>query len=163
VDLKLIKLSRPHLDADVLAQVVVSKLRDRKNSPRRIIRDAAWKNNLPTQTQLTRQAQELQLRRNSQKPLTLDQLNFGGRAAVGDVVKDLALSQVTSVEVEAAGRLSARITANRAQGKIARAGATNKGHTHLVRGKYKATETRGMRAGKRRIGSYGIRVKLGHS
>ena len=95
--------------------------------------------------------------------MTLDQLNFGGRAAVGDVVKDLALSQVTSVEVGAAGRLSARITANRAQGKIARAGATNKRHTHLVRGRYKASETRGMRAGKRRIGSYGIRVKLGHS
>lgn len=163
VDLKLTKIARPHLEADILAQVVVTKLKDRKNSPRRIIRDAAWKNNLPTQTILTRQAQELQLRRNQEKPLTLERLTIGGRANVEDVMKDLSLSQVTSVDVGAAGRLSARITANRAQGKVARAGVTNKGETHIVRGAHKASSTSGMRAGKRRIGSYGIRVKLGHS
>lgn len=163
VDLKITKLARPHQDADILAQVVVAKLKDRKNAPRRVIRDAAWKNNLPTQTTLTHQAQELQLRRNAQKPLTLERLTMGGRATVSDVVKDLALSQVTNVEVEAAGRLSARITANRAQAKIARAGTTNKHHTHMVRGTHKTSTTTGMRAGKRRIGSYGIRVKLGHS
>jgi hypothetical protein len=163
VDLKLTKIARPHQEADILAQVVVTKLKDRKNAPRRIIRDAAWKNNLPTQTILTRQARELQLRRNAEKPLTLERLTMGGRAPISDVVTDLALSQVSSVEVEAAGRLSARITANRAQGKVARAGATNKGEAHIVRGAHKTSTTTGMRAGKRRIGSYGIRVKLGHS
>lgn len=162
VDLKVTKLARPHQEADILAQVVVAKLKDRKNAPRRVIRDAAWKNNLPTHTALTKQAQELQLWRNAQKPLTLDRLTMGGKASVSDVLKDLSLSQVTSVEVEAAGRLSARITANRAQAKIARTGATNKLEVHMVRGTHKTSTTTGMRAGKRRIGSYGIRVKLGH-
>ena len=163
VQLNLTKLTRPHQDADILAQVVVQKLRDRKNAPRRIIRDAAWKANLPTQTSLVQQKQELQLRRNAAKPLTLAGLTHGGRGQISEVIKDLALPQVSSVAVEAAGRLSKRITANRAQGKVARRGATNKGETHMVRGAVKASTTQGMRAGKRRIGSYGVRVSLGHT
>ena len=105
------------------------------------------------------------MRRNAaaQKPMTLEALKIGRAEPVSEVLKDLALPQVSSVAVEAAGRLSMRITANRAQGKVARRGATNKGETHYMRGAVKATETRGMRAGKRRIGSYGVRVSLGHS
>ncbi|KAK5174325.1 uncharacterized protein LTR77_001405 [Saxophila tyrrhenica] len=169
VTLNLIKLQRPHGEADLLAQHVVQRLKDRKNSPRRVIRDAAWKANLPTQTAITAQRQELIQRRATIKPPTLETLKIGNDAqktgfmGVRDVLKDLALPQVSSVAVEAAGRLSQRITANRAQGKVARRGLTAKGEEHIIRGAEKANQTEGMRAGKRRIGAYGIRVNLGHS
>ena len=161
VELNLVKLNRPHQDADILAQVVTQRLKDRKNAPRRVIRDAAWKANLPSQAALARQQQETQIRRAAQKPLTLERLNHAP-ASVSEVLRDLTLSQVTSVRVEAGGRLSKRITANRAQSKVARRGATVKGETHWARGAIKANTTEALRAGKRRIGSYGVRVGLGH-
>ncbi|KAK3686476.1 hypothetical protein LTR37_017880 [Vermiconidia calcicola] len=164
VTLNLIKLHRPQDDADILAQHIAQKLKDRKAAPRRVLRDAAWKANLPTQTSITKQQQELLQRRATTKPLSLATLNHGsGPTNVGDVLKDLKLPQVSSVAAEAAGRLSARITANRAQGKVARRGLTGKGEEGYVRGVVKANTTKGMRAGKRRIGSYGVRVSLGHS
>ena len=73
------------------------------------------------------------------------------------------MSQVSSVRVEAAGRLSKRITANRSQRKVARRGANAKSAGFMVRGFRKAHMAVSMKAGKRRIGSYGIRVDLGHS
>lgn len=82
---------------------------------------------------------------------------------MSEILKDLTISQVSSVRVEAGGRLSKRITANRAQGKIAIRGATRKGPTHMLRGAIKANTAHAVRAGKRRIGSYGVRVSLGYS
>ena len=65
--------------------------------------------------------------------------------------------------MEAAGRISKRISANRAQSKEARRGATAKTQEHLLKGYQKKNITGSIRAGKRRIGQYGIRVQLGHS
>lgn len=165
VSLNLVKLHQPHHDPDILAQFVTQKLRDRKNAPRRIIRDAAWKADLPTALALTKKQQEKHTRDIEQlaKPLTLEGLKFGEVEKVGEVLKGLDLSQVSSVRVEAGGRLSKRITANRAQGKVAIRGATKKGPTHILRGAIKANAAQALRAGKRRIGSYGVRVDLGYS
>ena len=163
VQLNLTPLSRPYQDPDILAQVVTEKLRDRKNAPRRIIRDAAWKAGLPSQASIIQKQQELQTRRAATKPLTLAGLMHGGVTPVSDVVRDLALSQVSSVRVQAGGRLSKRITANMASKKIAMRGATKKGPTHMLRGAVKANTANAIRAGKRRIGSYGVRISLGYS
>jgi len=70
---------------------------------------------------------------------------------------------VSSVRVQAAGRLSARMTANRAQKKIARRGANGKGAGYMTRGFRKGHVGVSFKAGKRRIGAYGVRVDLGHS
>ena len=162
VELNFTKLQRPHYDADVLAQVVVQRLKDRKNQPRRVIRDATWKAKLPSSTTLAKQRQETQ-QRNAERPqITLASLTHTP-APTSSILKDLDLSTVSSVQVSAAGRLSKRITANRAQGKIARVGATAKGETHWLRGARKSNVDYAVRHGKRRIGGYGVKVYLGHS
>ena len=165
VTLKLHNLNGRHQDVDLLAQTAVQQLKDRRNQPRRIIRDAAWKSPLPTQTAIRKLQQERLLRENMRKPVTLGQLHQGSVGAVqtSEILRDLNLSQVSSVSVGAAGRLSKRISANRAQSKVARRGATSKGEVHLVKGWQKQSVTGAIRAGKRRIGQYGIRVELGHS
>lgn len=165
VSLKLSPLTHRHHDSDLLAQTAVQQLRDRRNQPRRIIRDAAWKSPLPTQAAVRRLQQERQLRENMRKPITLARLNEGGVAGTqtSEILRDLNLSQVSSVSVEAAGRLTKRISANRAQSKVARRGATAKGQEHLVKGWQKKSVTNAIRSGKRRIGQYGISVQLGHS
>lgn len=86
-----------------------------------------------------------------------------GSVQTSEILRDLNLSQVSSVSVGAAGRLTKRISANRAQSKVARRGATAKGEMHLLKGWQKQSVTGAIRAGKRRIGQYGIRVELGHS
>ena len=165
VHLNLVKLQRPHDDPDILAQFVTQKLRDRKNSPRRVIRDAAWKADLPSALAITKKQQELHSRRVAQArdPLTLDKLTLGGAQKISEVVKDLAPPQVSSVRVQAAGRLSKRITANQADSKVAIRGTTKKKPTHIVRGTIKANQAQAQRSGKRRIGVYGVRVDLGYS
>lgn len=165
VQLNLTKLHRPHQDPDILAQVVTQKLRDRKNAPRRIIRDAAWKATLPSQASISRRQQEVLYRQTqrAKNPMTLASLTHASPASVTEVFRELTLSNVSSMRVEAKGRLSKRITANQAQGKVAIRGATKKGPTHMLRGTVKANTAHALRAGKRRIGSYGVRVTLGYS
>ena len=165
VTLKLKPLNQRHHDSDILAQTAVQQLRDRRNQPRRIIRDGAWKSPLPSQAAVRKLQQERQLRENLRKPVTLGRLDQGGAAGTqtSEILRDLNLSQVSSVSVEAAGRLTKRISANRAQSKVARRGATNKGQEHLLKGYQKKGTTDSIRSGKRRIGQYGIRVQLGHS
>lgn len=167
VTLRLHSLNARHNDSDILAETAVQQLRDRKNQPRRIIRDAAWKSPLPTQAAVRRLQQERQLRENLRKPITLARLTQGdagaGLTPTSEILRDLNLSQVSSVSMEAAGRISKRISANRAQSKEARRGATAKGQEHLLKGWQKKNITGSIRAGKRRIGQYGIRVQLGHS
>lgn len=165
VKLNLVPIKKPHQDADILAQYVVQKLRDRKNTPRRVIRDAAWKADLPTALALTRKQQAQQARQieEARAPLTLDKMTLGGVGKVTDVLKGLSLSQVSSVRVAAGGRLSRRITANRADSKMAIRGASRKAPTHYLQGAVKTNSAHALRSGKRRIGSYGVRISLGYT
>jgi len=165
VELQLTKLHRPHLDADILASVVTQKLRDRKTAPRRVIRDAAWKVQLPTDRSVVELQQAKKQPGTAVTSRAVERASAFGplRTQTSNILRSLKLSQVSSVRVEAAGRLSKRITANRSQRKVARRGANAKGAGYMVRGFRKGHVKVAMRAGKRRIGSYGIRVDLGHS
>ena len=165
VELNLIKLRRPHLDSDLLASVVTQQLRDRKAAPRRIIRDAAWKAQLPTDRSIVELQQARKAPATSIPSRIVERSSAFGplRTKTEQILKSLMLSQVSSVRVEAAGRLSKRITANRSQRKVARRGANAKGTGYMIRGFKKGHVTVSMRAGTRRIGAYGIRVDLGHS
>ncbi|KAK3671115.1 hypothetical protein LTR78_009076 [Recurvomyces mirabilis] len=165
VELEIVKLRRPHLDADILSSYVTQRLLDRALGPRRVIRDAAWKSNLPTPRVVTelQQAKRQPGRMISSDTLTSSS-SFGPlREQTSAILRSIRLSQVSSVKVEAAGRLSKRMTANRAQKKIARRGANGKGPGYMMRGFKKAHATSSLKAGKRRIGSYGVRVDVGHS
>ncbi|KAK5108834.1 hypothetical protein LTR62_007808 [Meristemomyces frigidus] len=165
VELNLIKLRRPHLDADILSSYVTQRLLDRALGPRRVIRDAAWKSGLPTPRVVTelQQAKRVPGRMISSDALEKNS-SFGPmRTQTSEILRGLKMSQVSSVKVEAAGRLSKRMTANRAQKKVARRGANGKGPGYMVRGFRKAHVSVSQRAGKRRIGSYGVRVDVGHS
>lgn len=167
VHLNLVKLNVQHHDADILAQRVALQLKDRKATPRRVIRDASWKAEMPSGIAITKQKQELLQRKAMQKPLTLEGLTMGSREnnmmGVSDVLKDLALPQVTAVGIRTSGRLGARLTADQAKTKVARRGLTVKGEGHVVRGVEKGNKTQGMRHGKRKIGVFGVKVDLGHS
>jgi hypothetical protein len=165
VELHLTKLRRPHLSAEILSSVVVQKLKDRKSTPRRVIRDAAWKAQLPTARSVTALTQAKLARPVSVSSRAIERGSAFGplRPQTAKVLKQLCLSQVSSVRVEAAGRLSKRITANRSQRKVAGRGATTKLPAYMVRGFRKRHVDVMVRAGKRRIGSYGVRVDLGHS
>ncbi|KAF2480425.1 hypothetical protein BDY17DRAFT_192670 [Neohortaea acidophila] len=166
VHLNLVPVKLPHHDPDILAQYMVQKLRDRRALPRRIVRDAAWKAELPTAEQLIRKERDRYAREVEQArdPLTLAKLTHGGVVeSVTGVLKGLTLSQVSSVAAKTAGRLSPRITANRADGKGAIRGTTKKAPTHMIRGTVKANTAHALRAGKRRIGAYGVRVTLGYT
>ncbi|KAF2162008.1 hypothetical protein M409DRAFT_58764 [Zasmidium cellare ATCC 36951] len=163
VDLKLIKLNKPHLDADILSAVVAQRLRDRRNTPRRVIRDATWKAPLPN-AQAVAAIQQKKAQRQAVK-FSWDDFTVGnlGQTSNGTIKEKLALSQVSSVEVEAAGRLTKRLTANRSAKKMARRGANSKGPAVLLRGFRKAHVQYAFAGGKRRVGQFGIRVSLGHA
>lgn len=165
VELNIVKLRRPHLDADVLSAVVTQKLRDRKSSPRRVIRDAAWKAQLPTDRSVVELQQAKKLPGTMVTSRALERSSAFGplRTQTSKILEQLRLSQVSSVRVEAAGRLSKRMTANRSQRKVARRGANAKNAGYMLRGFRKGHLSVSLKAGKRRIGSYGVRVDLGHS
>ncbi|OQO13921.1 hypothetical protein B0A48_00796 [Cryoendolithus antarcticus] len=164
VTLHLTKLARPQLDAEILANLVTQKLRDRRNTPRKVIRDAVWRAQLPvSQSQVPSlashaKAAETALARDPSRATLGRQ-----RASLSSVVAGLRLKQVSSVYVSAAGRLGKRMTANRAQEKVARKGLTSKGPGFMVRGVGKAHTRVALKAGKRRVGAFGIRVAVGHS
>lgn len=163
VDLKLIKLSKPQLDADILSAVVAQQLKDRRNTPRRVIRDATWRAALPNAQAVSNIIQakhERQPERFRWDDFTLANTSQTNSSTILDKV---ALSQVTSVGVEAAGRLTKRLTANRSQRKMARHGATAKEAGPILRGFQKAHVQHGFSGGKRRVGQFGIRVALGHA
>ena len=165
VEVKLKKLARPHQDADLQAQVATQKLKDRTLTSRNAVRDVAWGAPLISQNAVTKLRQERAARESKRKPVLLQSLTMGEASATktSDILRDLNLSQVTSVSARAAGRLTKRISADQAVSKFARRGATTKHETHLLKGFQKTNITKGFRAGKRRIGSYGIRVQLGHT
>lgn len=163
VELRMIQLRKPHLDADILAAYVAQRLSDRRNTPRRVIRDATWKAPLPTAQTIVDLAQK-KLQQLPQK-LTFADFKIGNAAQTSatGIVDTLGLSQVSSVQVEAAGRLTKRLTANRSQRKMARRGANAKGPGFMLRGFRKSHVQYAFRGGKRRVGQFGIRVSLGHT
>ncbi|EME43844.1 ribosomal protein S3-like protein [Dothistroma septosporum NZE10] len=163
VDLRLIRLSKPHLDADILARVVSQRLRDRRNTPRRVIRDATWRAPLPNAQAISK----IQQAKAQQQPNKFSFADFTmgnlGQTTNGTIQNKLLLSQVSSVEVEAAGRLTKRLTANRSARKMARRGGNSKGPSVMLRGFRKAHVQYAFAGGKRRVGQFGIRVSLGHA
>jgi len=165
VQLELTKLRRAHLDADILAAAVTQRLRDRKNQPRRVIRDAAWKAQLPSDRAVVELQQAKKQPGVAVTSRAVERASAFGplRTPTSNILRSLKLSQVSSVAVGAAGRLTKRITANRSQRKVARRGANAKGAGYMVRGFRKSHVKVALRHGKRRIGSYGIRVKVGHT
>lgn len=163
VELRLTRLTKPHQDADLLAQLVTQRQRGRHSNVRRILRSVTWKVGLPSPVTISNFQQERQERKNAHQPLTLDALKHGPTPKASEVMRDLNLSQVTSIRVKAAGRLSNRIAANRSMTKVSREGATSKGEDHLLKGWQKVNKTDAKRSGKRKIGGYGISVELGHS
>ncbi|KAK4962844.1 hypothetical protein LTR10_000471 [Elasticomyces elasticus] len=165
VTLQITKLRRPHLDPSILSAYVAQRLLDRTLGPRRVIRDAAWKAQLPTDRSVVELQQAKLQRGTTVTPLALERSSAFGplRNSTGLILQRLKLSQVSSVRVQAAGRLSARMTANRSQKKIARRGANGKGPGYMVRGFRKVHRGVSFVAGKRRIGAYGVGVVVGHS
>ncbi|KAF2858491.1 hypothetical protein K470DRAFT_259785 [Piedraia hortae CBS 480.64] len=162
VELRLVKHSRPHLDGDILAGVVAQQLQDMRAVPRRIVRDAAWKMKLPSKPSITNMTQA---RFRPGTVVSSQQLqNSSTPATTSEIMKSLRLRQVTSVRISAAGRLSSRLTADRSQKKEAQRGpkAALPGHGQMVRGYINSLRTFSKRAGKRRIGGYGVKVSLGH-
>ncbi|KAK1822068.1 hypothetical protein LTR12_003414 [Friedmanniomyces endolithicus] len=165
VELQITKIRRPHLDPSILSAYVSQRLLDRSFGPRRVIRDAAWKAQLPTPRSVVELQQAKQQRGAMVASRTLERSSAFGplRSSTGLILQKLRLSQVSSVRVQAAGRLSARITANQSQKKIARRGANGKGPGYMIRGFRKGHVGVGMQAGKRRIGAFGVKIALGHS
>lgn len=163
VELRMIKLKKPHLDADILAAYVAQRLSDRRNTPRRVIRDATWKAPLPSAQAIVDLAQK-KLQQLPQK-FSFEDFKIGNarQTSTAEIVDTLGLSQVSSVQVEAAGRLTKRLTANRSQRKMARRGANAKGPGFMLRGFRKSHVQYAFRGGKRRVGQFGIRVSLGHT
>ena len=163
VAINLTPLSKPHLDADILAAVVAQRLRDRTNTPRRVIRDATWRAPLPSAKTIVAIQQKKQKLSKSKLAWQDFTMKSAARTTATSISEGLVLSQVSSVEVEAAGRLTKRLTANRSQRKMARRGASAKGPAVLLRGFRKAHIQRAFATGKRRVGQFGIQVALGHT
>ena len=163
VDLQMIKIKRPHLDADILAAYIAQRLRDRRFTPRRVIRDATWKAPLPS-AQAVANINNAKLRAMPQKFSWQDfTLGNVARASATGIVESLSLSQVSSIQVEAAGRLTKRLTANRSAKKSARRGTASKGPAYMLRGFRKAHTQYAFAGGKRRVGQFGIKVSVGHT
>ncbi|KAI5366376.1 Putative ribosomal protein VAR1 [Septoria linicola] len=163
VDLQLTKIKRPHLDADILAAYVAQRLRDRRFTPRRVIRDATWRAPLPS-AQAVANINNAKLRAMPQKFSWQDfTLGNAAQASATGIVESLSLSQVSSIQIEAAGRLTKRLTANRSAKKMARRGTASKGPAYMLRGFRKAHTHYAFASGKRRVGQFGIKVSVGHT
>jgi ribosomal protein S3 len=164
VELNLVELKRPQLNSDILASLVTQQLKDRRNTPRRVIREVVWKAQLPTaQSQVPSQADHAIA---ATKALAKDPSTSSlarAKAPIGHIMHSLRLKQVSSIAVGANGRLGKRMTANRADKKTARKGLTSKGPGFLVRNVRKNHTDYSFRAGKRRVGAFGIKVSIGHS
>jgi hypothetical protein len=164
VELNLVRLNAPQLNSDILASLVAHRLRDRSNTPRRVVRDVVWKAGLPTsQSQVPSQADHAAV---ATKALSKDPSISSlarAKAPIGHIMHSLRLKQVSSISVGAKGRLGKRMTADRAEKKTARKGLTSKGPGFVVRGVGKSHISHGFQIGKRRVGAYGVRVTIGHS
>lgn len=164
VELNIVKLDNPHLNSDILASLVTQKLKDRINTPRRVVRDVVSRAQLPTaQSQVPSQTDHAAaaLKALAKDPSTSSLART--KAPIGHIMHSLRLKQVSSITVNAAGRLGKRMTANRADKKDARKGLTSKGPGYVIRGVRKNHTEYSFEAGKRRVGAFGIKVAVGHS
>ncbi|KXT10677.1 hypothetical protein AC579_4779 [Pseudocercospora musae] len=163
VDLQLQEIKRPHLDADILAQYVAQRLKDRRFTPRRVIRDATWRVALPT----AQQVEEINNAKFTRQPTRFNWSDFTMQNAAKhnatSILQSLRLSQVSSLQIEAAGRLTKRLTANRSAKKMARRGTNSKKPGYMLRGFQKAHTHYAFAGGKRRVGQFGIKVHVGHT
>jgi hypothetical protein len=152
------------LATDLFSPTTQKPLKDRRNTPRRVIRDVVWKAQLPTsQSQVPSQADHAAA---ATKALAKDPSTSSmarAKAPIGHIMHSLRLKQVSSIRVGANGRLGKRMTANRADKKTARKGLTSKGPGFVVRGTRKNHTDYSFLAGKRRVGAFGIKVSIGHS
>lgn len=164
VELNITELKRPQLNSDILSSLAAQQLKDRRNTPRRVIRNLVWKAQLPTaQSQVPSQADHAAA---AVKALAKDPSTSSlarAKAPIGHIMHALRLKQVSSIRIGANGRLGKRMTANRADSKTARKGLTSKGPGFLVRGTRKDHTDFSFQAGKRRVGAFGIKVAIGHS
>ena len=165
VELKLTSIQQPHHDAQILAQRIVQNLQDRKVSPRSVLLNAANKPSKLSEDQVKRLEQERLREDARRKPITLESLTFANvhSTKTPAILRDLRLSQVSNIKAEVKGRLTARLSADQASRKTVRSGASNKAETRWMRGVQKTTMTSAQASGKRRIGSYGASVTLGHA
>jgi len=166
VHLSLVELAQPHLDAEILGAFVAQRLKDRRSVTRGVIRDATWKVPMPGADAVnTLQLRKAALAEAHSRPLAWQSLTLdtASRTTAPAITESLALSQITSARVEAAGRLTKRLTANRSQRKSARFGANAKGPAYVMRGFRKASVQYSFTSSKRRVGQFGVHVSLGHS
>lgn len=164
VELNFTKVRRPQLDSEVLASLVTQKLRDRRNTPRKIIREVVSRTQLPmSQSAVPSLASHAAAATRSLARDPSTSSSGRKRAPIASIIQQLRLKQISSVRVSAAGRLGKRMTANRAQEKVARKGLTSKGPGYMVRGFKKNHTDFTFEAGKRRVGAFGIKVYVGHS
>lgn len=164
VELNLTQLKKPELNAHILSRLVAQKLKDRRNTARRIVRDAVWGARLPTQqSQVPSQTDHAAaaLKALAKDPSTSSLAR--SKAPIGHIMHSLRMKQVSSISVLAGGRLGKRMTANMAEYKLARKGLTSKGPGYVLRGVRKNHIEYGWSKGKRRVGAFGIKVHIGHS
>ncbi|KAM0723467.1 hypothetical protein Q7P37_000453 [Cladosporium fusiforme] len=164
VELNLVQLKQPHLNSDILASLVAQKLKDRRSTPRKVVRELVGRAQLPTaQSQVPSQADHAAaaLKALAKDPSTSSLAR--SKAPIGHIMHSLRLKQVSSIRVGADGRLGKRMTADRSEKKTARKGLTSKGPGYVLRGVIKNHTDYSFEAGKRRVGAYGIKVTVGHS
>jgi len=148
VQLNLVRLAHPHSDADLLAQVISTQLKDRKRAALRVIRSTVRGIPLPSPTQ--------------QRLLALPPPPVRFLKPARSAILRTLRRRVSSVRIEIHGRLTRRMTANRSLKKVAWKGMTTKGPSGVVLGWRKSKVGRSLVSGKRRIGAFGARVQIGH-
>nr|POF11556.1 hypothetical protein CFP56_44394 [Quercus suber] len=162
VELHLTQVSSPSHNAELLAGHTRQFLTNRINTARRGVMDATKTAVLPTERAVTAMRQAKQLAPTVVPSAAVTKSSAWGRHRVesSTILRELKLSQVSSVYVETGGRLSKRMTANRSARKSARRGLNSKSAGFLLRGWKKVHHQSAQSSGKRRVGSFNVRVDL---
>lgn len=165
VELHLTQLQSPSHNAEILAAHTRQFLNNRMNTARRGVLNATKDAMLPTERAVTAMQQAKQLAPTMVPGTAVTKSSAWGRHRVDSstILRELKLSQVSSIYVETGGRLSKRMTANRSTRKSARRGLNSKSAGFLLRGWKKVHHQSAMRTGKRRVGVFNVRVNLGHT
>lgn len=163
VELNLTKLSKPHLDASILAAVTTEKMRQPRASDRAALRVLVTSVGLPGRADVlnTAEKERLLVKGLQQRP-ALASLGTQ-REGVDGILRHLNLKQVTHIGMYVGGRYALKLNADRKRTRRARNGITASGPGTIVRQVRKAHVQYAFRAGRRRVGAYGVKVWLGHS
>ncbi|KAF1986271.1 hypothetical protein K402DRAFT_463897 [Aulographum hederae CBS 113979] len=153
VTLNLIPISHPSQNADILAQVVATQLRTPRSAVLRVIRNAI---------RYTKLAPPRRSEMNQPKRDPIPGARQTAQSIQDAVMGRLRYRGVSSVRVEVRGRLTKRMTANRAVKKVAMKGRGNKGAAYMLRNSVKSNVASSLGTGKRRTGAYGVRIEVGH-